>query len=442
MRLRFGQRSGRAARAGARDDRPSSSARRRRARRLADRGPLVRRSASRLVQLLAEVVRVARARSSRGCGGSVGYASSSPPRSRRGPSGARRAAAARGGGLRRDHPERLGEDRRHDRGVGEREQVDEVAVLERAGEEDVRRPARCLELRAVVAEADDDGARVDARAAPRAARGRPCCGSASRSRRRSAGRRRGTRASRSALPSSGSRSSRCPGSADRAAPRRASAASASSRGRGTPLVDVDAGRDLVDARRRGRTPPRAPARMCAEPTNDGRGALAAPRCPTRRAPAFPRIEYSSSEPCALTRVARAARGADRRRRAGRGCAKTRSAGRCSRSAAAFASTQRVELGARAVLHELRPRSPRSGRARTPAAARRRPAARSRRRRGRSAPDRGSWREDGDVVPGRGSTRARAGACRRSSRCRRAGSRARDRTSRVTRPTGDVPVYVR
>ena len=46
---------------------------------------------------------------------------------------------AGGGGLGRDHPERLGEDRRHDGDVGERQQVDEVAVLERAGEERPRR---------------------------------------------------------------------------------------------------------------------------------------------------------------------------------------------------------------------------------------------------------------------------------------------------------------
>ena len=67
---------------------------------------------------------------------------------------------ARGGSLGSDHPERLGEDRGHDGRVGQRQQVDEVAMLERAGEEDVR-PSEALELLAVVAEADDHRARVD-----------------------------------------------------------------------------------------------------------------------------------------------------------------------------------------------------------------------------------------------------------------------------------------
>ena len=42
------------------------------------------------------------------------------------------------GGLGGDHPERLREDRRDHAGVGQGEQVDEVPVLERAGEQDVR----------------------------------------------------------------------------------------------------------------------------------------------------------------------------------------------------------------------------------------------------------------------------------------------------------------
>src|SRR2546423_5089464 len=67
--------------------------------------------------------------------------------------------AAGGGCFGRDHAERLREDRRHDGGLREREQVDEMAVLERAGEQ---RPGRreSLELLAIVAEADDHGARV------------------------------------------------------------------------------------------------------------------------------------------------------------------------------------------------------------------------------------------------------------------------------------------
>src|SRR4051794_11410904 len=62
--------------------------------------------------------------------------------------------------LGRDHAEGLGEDRRDDRHVREREQVREVPVLEGAGEQRARR-RRSLELLAVVAEADDHGAGVD-----------------------------------------------------------------------------------------------------------------------------------------------------------------------------------------------------------------------------------------------------------------------------------------
>jgi hypothetical protein len=63
--------------------------------------------------------------------------------------------------FRDDHAESLGEDRRNDRDVSQRDQVDEVAVLERAGEEDIR-AGHGLQLGAVIAEADDDGARIDA----------------------------------------------------------------------------------------------------------------------------------------------------------------------------------------------------------------------------------------------------------------------------------------
>ena len=70
----------------------------------------------------------------------------------------RRAAGGRG--LGGNHPERLGEDRRHDDRIHERDQVDEMAVLERAGEERPLRRER-LESRAVVAEADDDSPSVE-----------------------------------------------------------------------------------------------------------------------------------------------------------------------------------------------------------------------------------------------------------------------------------------
>ena len=66
---------------------------------------------------------------------------------------------ASGSRFRSDHAERLGEDRRHHRHVAQRDQVDQVAVLERAGEERARRRDP-LELVAVVAEADDQGPHV------------------------------------------------------------------------------------------------------------------------------------------------------------------------------------------------------------------------------------------------------------------------------------------
>ena len=102
-----------------------------------------------------------------------------------------------------------------------------MPVLERAREEDLEARRLLLQLRAVVAEADDHRSRVLVRATPRAAPARPCSRSACRSRRLSAGRPRGTRrvapgsprpgASRSALPGFGgssrasatSRSSAC-----------------------------------------------------------------------------------------------------------------------------------------------------------------------------------------------------------------------------------------
>src|SRR4051812_21413120 len=63
---------------------------------------------------------------------------------------------SRRGGLGGDHAERLREDRGHDRDVAQRKQRHQVPVLERTGEERPLRPER-LQLRAVVAEADDHG---------------------------------------------------------------------------------------------------------------------------------------------------------------------------------------------------------------------------------------------------------------------------------------------
>ena len=90
-----------------------------------------------------------------------------------------------------------------------------MAVLERPGEERARRRDR-LELLPVVAEADDHRPRVERRAAPRAAGGRPCCRAASRSRRRSARRPRGTPRAARRCPRPAAARSRSPGSAGRA----------------------------------------------------------------------------------------------------------------------------------------------------------------------------------------------------------------------------------
>ena len=78
------------------------------------------------------------------------------------PGDERRTAA--GGGLGGHHAEGLGKDRRHDRGVGERQEMDEMPVLERPGEEHPvarKRRGEPLELGPVVAEADDHRARVE-----------------------------------------------------------------------------------------------------------------------------------------------------------------------------------------------------------------------------------------------------------------------------------------
>ncbi len=109
---------------------------------------------------------------------------------------------ARGGGLRGDHPERLGEDRRDDGDVDERQQVREVAVLERAGEERPRRRRRLERLRGSRRSRRSRRARRGP-ASPRTAPGRPCSRSACRSRESSARRRRRTARSARRCPASG-----------------------------------------------------------------------------------------------------------------------------------------------------------------------------------------------------------------------------------------------
>ncbi len=63
-------------------------------------------------------------------------------------------------GFRSDHPERLREDRRNDRHVGQRQQMNEMPVLERAREQRSRR-RQLFEHPAIRAEADDHEPRID-----------------------------------------------------------------------------------------------------------------------------------------------------------------------------------------------------------------------------------------------------------------------------------------
>ena len=93
--------------------------------------------------------------------------------------------------------------------------------------------------------------------------------------------------------------------------------------------------------------------MCVGADVDGARRRRATRGRAVRAPSLPRIEYSSSEPCAFTRVARA--GCTRRQRApiSTWFANTRSAGSSARSAAAFASTYASRSRGREVLQQLR-----------------------------------------------------------------------------------------
>ena len=231
--------------------------------------------------------------------------------------------------------------------------------------------------RAVVAEADDHSvARRHAAHAPRAGRGRPCCRAASRSRRRSAvageelgetfgvalvgqplaGVRRGS-ARRGAPPRAGRRALRraAAGRRTRRCRRRAAPRARGRRGRRPPEHLADVGRA----------------------DEDGLGRPRAPRAPRAASSALPRIEYSSSEPWALTAEARARSRRRPDRRAARG---SRRRGR--RAAARGApprsrSTHSSRSARRAVLDELHLVALRSGRGRRPAAGRRHPAARPR-----------------------------------------------------------------
>ena len=181
--------------------------------------------------------------------------------------------------------------------VGEREQVDEVAVLERPGEERPRR-GDALELLAVVAEADDHGARVElaqrleqqvdalvVEQLPEVDDRRLVVGE-------ELGEALGVAVVREALVA-------------RCRVRRIAAGLVEQRGErlvprlGAELVDVDAGRHLVDAVDVADDLLEHLADVL-RADEDGLGAARATPSPTPASSAFPRIEYSSSEPCALT----------------------------------------------------------------------------------------------------------------------------------------------
>ena len=171
-------------------------------------------------------------------------------------------------------------------------------------------------------------------------------------------------ANRSALPSSGRRSSALPGFGGSSRASSTSASRARVRGSGTQASTSTPGGISNDA-----------VRVAAHLLEDGadvrgadeRGAGGArASAPQAESAALPRIEYSSSEPCALTAngaPAAAPTGPPRRT----WFVKTTSAGNRSRSAEAFASTQ-ASSSARCSPAAGAPRTPRSGRARRRAAA--------------------------------------------------------------------------
>ena len=176
------------------------------------------------------------------------------------------------GGLGGHHPECLGEDRGHDRDVGERTQVNEMAVLERPGEEHRQALGLALELPALRTEADDHGTAADL--AERRDQHLHALvldqlaevddGRASPAR---------NSASRSALFSSGRRSSALPGFGGS---RRASASSAASAsallwGRQTSMSTPGG---TACTRSSGPQTSSTTLRMCSEPTITA----AAPRC--------------------------------------------------------------------------------------------------------------------------------------------------------------------
>ena len=183
-----------------------------------------------------------------------------------------------------------------------------MPVLERPGEERPRRRDP-LELAAVVAEPDDERAARRPRASPRAARERPCCRGASRSRGPWARRRGGTRRSARRCPRREAAPARCEDWAGRRVPpravRRAPSRGRSARTRSTSTPGGTSWTWSIWPTTSSRTP-----RMWPEPTKTA-SALRSDAAPHASSSTLPRIEYSSSEPCAFTPKGAPARRADR-----------------------------------------------------------------------------------------------------------------------------------
>ncbi len=199
------------------------------------------------------------------------------------------------------------------------------------------RPARCASSSSpVVAEADDDRPRVERRERLEQHLDALVLDQLPEvDDRRRARRRRSARAARR-CPRPGAAPRRCRGSAGRRRASSSSAASASLARLRAELVDVDAGRHLVDAVDVA-DDLLEHSRMCSEPTKtaSARASASAPHASSSGPPAHRVLE--------LRPVRLDARSARRSRRrpappSSTWFAKTRSAGRSSRSAAAFAST--------------------------------------------------------------------------------------------------------
>ena len=239
------------------------------------------------------VSKLARCRSSGGYASSSPWAISSSPECRA-TSGGQPAAAASAATI----PNASGKIDGTTVDVRERDQVDEVAVLERAGEERPRRRDP-LQLVAVVAEADDDRARVHAaqrleqhvdalvvEELPEVEDGRRVAGE-------ELGEPRGVALVRQPLLAVAR--VRRVGAAllQQRRERLARAARATNSSTSTP-----GGTSWT--RSTWPTTSSSTSRMCAEPTKTASRAAQRRGAPSASSSAFPRIEYSSSEPCALT----------------------------------------------------------------------------------------------------------------------------------------------